>query len=124
MISKKIILTFSLLIGFASHAHVDRNDLFAGIATGLVARGISYALKKHGRTTHETTSAAGFVGVLATGAVQKYKQDGSVCGGIAQLTTALATYLTLLYVWPDTVKVDSHVAIWGPETFIEASRES
>jgi hypothetical protein len=145
MISKKIILTFALLVGFSSHAHVDGNDLLAGIATGLFGRAVAYAAQQQGyKPTDAMTRAGAAIGLL-TLAVQKHKQHGSLGGGFAQLTVALTTFLATMYIWPTSgTQVittngqvttgnqlttanqvngteDTGAAIWGPRTFIEVT---
>jgi hypothetical protein len=101
MISKKIFFITALFLGSSACAVVDGNDILWGSATGLLARGTSYALKQQGQTTNKQAMlGAAFATALATVAVQSNKQGGGMRGGVAQLATAFATFVVTMYIWP------------------------
>lgn len=112
----KTILITSLFVSSPLFAVVDGNDILWGSATGLLARGTSYALKQQGHTTNQQAMlGAAFATALATVAVQSNKNTGGMRGGVAQLAAAFATFVTTVYIWP-TIGDEEYGNAYGDKT--------
>lgn len=99
---KKIFVV--LLVAATAHqveARVNGNDVLAGIATGALARGTSYALKKQNNTNNsQAMLGAAVAAAIATVALQANIEGGSSTRGLSQIAIALATFVTSMYIWP------------------------
>ncbi len=102
---------------FEAHALDDNNggfrsgDVLAGVATGLLGRLTSYALKDQGGvSTQGSLVGAAFLGLVATYAWQSNDPRGSFNRGVTQLVSALATYVVSMYIVPSKEKQEQEVA--------------
>ena len=99
---KLALLAGSVMLGGNLMAQVRSGDILAGVVTGVVARGGSYALKDQGGAgSGRALLAASCIAGVATLAYQS-NDHGDWSRATVQLFTAVATYIATMYMVPTT----------------------